>query len=126
MYKKASKLGLRFKSGRGLVNVEDLWVLSLTDLDKMAITIDTFLEAGKKKSFISQKAKEATSEVLRLEILKDVISTRLEEKAIKKLASEKKAQYSRIKELIAQKEDAALGEKSADELKTLLAELGEV
>ena len=49
MYRKASKMKLRFITERGNLSVEDLWGLSLQDLDKVAIALDKELEHSAKK-----------------------------------------------------------------------------
>lgn len=78
----ASRRQLRFFSTKGPLTVEDLWTLSLKSLDNLAISVDAKI-TDRPKSFLmnpDQKADQETEDnKLRLDILKQVITTREEE-----------------------------------------------
>ena len=123
MYKEASKMKLRFATVKGNLSVEDLWDLSLTALDKMAVAIDEQISKNPKKSFIFETTPEDKVSKLKLDILKDIINTKLEEKAKKDSEKQKISERNKLLEILAKKEEASLENLSIEELKNKLAEL---
>lgn len=123
MYKEASKMKLRFATVKGNLSVEDLWDLSLTTLDKLAVAIDEQISKNPKKSFISESTPEDKVSKLKLDILKDIISTKLEEKAKKDSEKQKISERNKLLEILAKKEEASLENLSIEELKKKIAEL---
>lgn len=123
MYKEASKMKLRFATVKGNLSVEDLWDLNLTALDKMAVAIDEQISKNPKKSFISESTPEDKVSKLKLDILKDIINTKLEEKAKKDSEKQKISERNKLLEILAKKEEASLENLSIEELKKKIAEL---
>lgn len=123
MYKEASKIKLRFATVKGNLSVEDLWDLSLTTLDKLAVAIDEQISKNPKKSFISESTPEDKVSKLKLDILKDIINTKLEEKAKKDSEKQKISERNKLLEILAKKEEASLENLSIEELKKKIAEL---
>lgn len=123
MYKEASKMKLRFATVKGNLSVEDLWDLNLTALDKMAVAIDEQISKNPKKSFISETTPEDKVSKLKLDILKDIINTKLEEKAKKDSEKQKISERNKLLEILAKKEEASLENLSIEELKKKIAEL---
>lgn len=127
LFETASRQKLTFATSKGNLTTYDLWDLQLKDLDSLAKAANRALKTSDEESFIPtavRKTKEETANALRLAILKRVIEVKVDEadKAAKRAATV--AQKSRIKELMAQKEDEAFKGKSLDELQKLLGELG--
>jgi len=123
MFEKASRLKLRFNSSVGIINVEDLWDLTLTSLDSIAKDLNRKIKAEAEESFITVKSKSNTTLELGFDIVKHVIKVKLEEAEVKKLAAEKKARKAQIMELISQKQNEALSAKSLEELQAELDNL---
>lgn len=119
MYKEASRLSLRFQTSKGPLTVEQLWTLSLTDLDTLASSLDTALDKST-KSFIGKKSKEDTMLKLRFDIVIDIINTLLAEQEAKSNAQKDKAYNEKIASLILEKQDEELKKLSVDELKKLV------
>lgn len=123
----ATRLKLRFYLPKGQVSTEDLWDLSLKDLDRMAVAC---LEASKPRtSFLdspgqARQSKEDTDNALRLEVLKYVIDVRQQEAAEKKTREAKAAQREFLKQLLDRKKAAQMEELSAEEIEARLAALG--
>lgn len=123
MFEKASKMKLRFKSGKGLIGVEELWDMPLKPgLDKLA------QESYKKlqntvTSFVDNRSVADTEEQLRLDILKHVIATKIDERDARADAAARKEQKNRIMDIIEAKKDAELQNKSLDELKQMVGDL---
>lgn len=120
IYKRAAKKALRFASTKGSLMVEDLFVLSLESLDTLAKKVNKELKEESEESFIKEKSVKNTELTLKLDILKDVIETKLKEKEAliaRQATLEKKG---KIEEILARKRDADLETKSEEELLKML------
>lgn len=120
MFKKASKLKLRFNTTFGIVSAEDLWDLSLEDLDEIAKELSKTVKANEEESFIGSKNMTRSKDELRFEIVKDVIKDKLEARDVSINAKAKRATKARILEIIESKKDQAMGEKSIEDLQAEL------
>lgn len=123
IFEKATRIRLRFETSRGNLNVEDLWKLPLTELDKLAIALNKQLKEASEESFIKTKTNNTVLLELRFEIVKHIIDTLLAENEEKKKAADKKAKRDQLLELIAKKENQELEGKSLEELKSELSKL---
>ena len=120
MYKEASKQQLRFQTAKGMLSVEQLWSLSLTDLDALAVSLQDAYENSRKKSFLEKTTSKDKTIKLRFDIVLDVLQTKVEEAAIATEAQEVKAHNQKILEIIANKKDESLKNKSLKELEAML------
>ena len=85
IFEQATRRAIRFESAKGDLSVEQLWDLPLQsrnqfDLDTVAKTVNRQLNAVTEESFVSVRenpAKETHS--LKLEIVKHIISVKLQE-----------------------------------------------
>ena len=120
MYKEALQKKLRFKTNKGMISTEDLFDLSLQNLNTLAIMLDKKISEAPKKSFIEELPAEENDDELRFNIVKDVINVKLKahKDNINKALIE--ARNKRIAELIAKKEDEALENKSIEELRAMI------
>lgn len=116
MFEKASREQLRFKLSTGVVSLEDLWVLKLEDLDKLAKSLNKELKEAEEESFIKTRTQSNKLLDLRFELVKHIINVRLQEAEDKKLRAEKSARRAKIEDLIAKKQDQDLEGKSVAEL----------
>lgn len=120
MYKEASKQKLRFATNKGSLSVEQLWDLSLTDLDALAVSLETeHKESGKKSFLVSKSVKDKTAK-LKFDIALDVLSAKMEEADKATTLKENKVHNEKILALIADKKDASLKGKSVRELEKML------
>jgi hypothetical protein len=123
LFAQATKAKLRF----GNFSTEDLWDLSLKDLDKLAIDIDSQLE-GKIKSFLEnpdpKEAKKQSQQKLALEVLKFVIGVKQAENKARLEASAKKNQKEFLASLLEKKTMEQLENLTVDEIKAQIAALG--
>lgn len=106
MFIKASRLKLRFKAANGNVGVEDLWDLSLKQLDAMAQELRREVNSTE-ESFIADKKADPKAE-LSFEIVKFVIATRMAERKQREEAQANAAQAERIRGILAKRQDEAL------------------
>lgn len=122
MYKEASKHKLRFATTKGSLSVEQLWDLSINDLDNLAVSLQESYEKSKGKSFLEKRTTKDKGLKLQFDIVLDILQTKVEESELAKQKLEDKAHNERIYELIANKEQRELEGKSVKELKALLRE----
>ncbi len=120
IYKSAAAKGLRFPTPRGSITAEDLFQLSLTELDQIYRNIAP-LVASQEVGLLRQKAD--TDNDLRLAIVKDVFETKQAAADAAKTRAEAKARKARLLELIEQKRDESLAGKSVEELTALVGQM---
>lgn len=135
MFEAASRMKLRFDSPRGLIAVEDLWDLPLTanlgsngsraNLDSIAIALHKLTkDATDTVSFVNpSESKDQSELLLKFGLVKHIIAVRVRERDELKQASDRREKKQRLLELIAQKEDQSLAEKSIEELYALAESL---
>lgn len=110
---------------KGMISVEDLWDLSLTNLDSIYKTLNKQVKQSEEESLLSTKASVDTELEIQIAIVKHIVSVKLAEKEAAEKASAKKAQKQKIMSIIAEKQDEALQNSSIDDLKKMLDELDE-
>ena len=120
MYKEALQKKLRFKTNKGMISTEDLFDLSLQNLNTLAIMLDKKISEAPKKSFSEELPAEENDDELRFSIVKDVINIKLKARKDNIDKAQINARNKRIAELIAKKEDEALENKSIEELRAMI------
>lgn len=119
MYKKATELKLRFQTSKGLLTIEQLFDLSLEELDSLAVSFEKEYKASGKKSFLVKKSAKDKELKLKFNIVLDVLDTKVEKASILSNASEIKKSNSKLDEIITRKQDAKLEDMSIEELKKM-------
>lgn len=115
MFEQASRLKLRFKATNGVLSVEDLWDLTLEQLDKIAKTLRKDLREEEDESFISIKKTNSNVE-LQFNIVKHIIDVKLQEKADRAMLREKQARREQILQILAKKQNETLESMSESDL----------
>ena len=123
MYKKALRTKLRFSTTKGKLTTEDLFDLSLTDLNNLAIALDKKLSETPRKSFISDLTPDTQEDELRFNIVKDVITLKLVERNAAQNAKVKAAEKAQLLEILHRKKNEALENLSVEEIEAKIAEL---
>lgn len=106
-----------------MVSVEDLWDLPVEDLDSIFKTLNFQAKKAKEESLLVSKTKEDATLVAMIEIVKYIVSVKLEEESLRVKAKELKEQKQKILEVLASKQDESLKEKSIEELTEMLNQL---
>ena len=119
MFEIATREKYRFPY-KGQIGVEDLWDLSVGELDKIYKALNREAKQINEESLLAAKSKE--DKVLDNKI-RHIVSVKLDEIANAKAAHERTEQKQKIMAILANKQDEELRGKSADELKAMLAEL---
>lgn len=122
MFESAVRSKFRFMF-RGSISTEDLWDLPVEDLDTIFKTLNSQLKQVKEESLLDKRTKQDEELALKIEIVKYVVSVKLSEKAERAKAKEQKEKRQKIMEIMSSKQDAALQNKSLDELAKMLDEL---
>ena len=109
---------------RGLITTEDLWDLNLTQLDAVykLLSKDARTEQ-EEESLLTEKTSDQDL-MNKIEIVKHVFQVKKEELEAARDAVEKAKKKDRLLEILAKKQDDRLNEKSEDELRKMIEELG--
>ncbi len=126
MFKRASRLKLRFRTVKGDVSTEDLWDIPLTSrttgfsLNDLAKSLSKAVKEDAEEDFVAKKSAANSVLDLKFSIVKEVIKDRLEERELNKNRVAAKAQKEKILSIIASKEDEALLSMDIEELKKMV------
>lgn len=121
LFKIATKKKYRFNY-KGQATVEDLWDLSVEELDKIYKNLKSLQKNASEESLLQTVTKEDKELNNKIEIIKTIVTDKLAAKDRAMKAASQRAQNQRILEIMADKQDAALKEKSIEELQSMLIE----
>lgn len=125
MFEKATRQKLRF-SYKGNISTEDLWDLSVNDLNAIYGTLSKEKkENNPEDSLITVKTERNEALELKMSVVKHVFTIKTQELEAKKTATERRTRKRQLQAILANKQDEELQGKSADELKKLIDELEE-
>lgn len=120
MYKNASQQKLRFQTNKGALSVEQLWDLSLTDLDTLAVSLEAEHKESGKKSFLTKSSAKDKTAKLKFDVVLDILNTKVDEQQAASEAKEIREHNKKILGLIADKQDESLKGKSVKQLEAML------
>lgn len=124
LFESATRSKMRFPF-KGMISVEDLWDLSLTNLDSVFKTLNAESKKSEEESLLNTKSKEDEEVSNKIEIVKYIVSVKLDEKKKREDAKKNAEMRQRLLEIKAKRQDAALENMSDEDLDKALAELGE-
>lgn len=110
---------------KGMIDVIDLWDLSLTNLDSVFKTLNAEAKKSEEESLLNTKSREDEEISNKIEIVKYIVSVKLDEKKKREDAKKNAEMRQRLLEIKAKRQDAALENMSDEDLDRALAELGE-
>lgn len=119
LFKIAVKNKYRF-TYKGVQTVEDLWDLSVEELDKIYKTLKNKQKSEAEESLLTTTSKEDKELNNKIEIIKTIVADKLSDKEKSVKAAERRAKNRRILEIMADKQEDELKSKSLDELKAML------
>lgn len=122
IFEYAVKNKLRFPF-KGMITVEDLYDLSLENLDSIFKSLNSQLKKVKEESLLDTKTKEDKELDVKIEIIKYIVNVKLDEQVLKMKAKEQKERKQKILEILSSKQDEDLQNKSVEELKNMLRDL---
>lgn len=127
LFEWATKNKVRFNTERGALTVEDVWTLPLTSkngisLDSLAKDLYRAVKEHDDVSFVQESTVESTVANNKLEIVKHVISVRMEERRQRAEREKTKEKNEVIRNLLKEKELDGLRNMSVEELRKMLSE----
>lgn len=106
---------------KGSISVEDLYQLSVQELDLVFKALSKELKANDEESLLNTKTSADTVLENKIAIVKHIVAVKLAEEEERKNAQANKAEQQRLLELIAKKQNEALENLSEEELQQRLA-----
>lgn len=108
---------------RGLINVIDLWDLSLTNLDSVFKVLNAEIKKSEEESLLNTKSKEDEELSNKIEIVKYIVGVKLAEKEAKEDEKKNREMKQRLLAIKAKKQNEALENLSDEDLDRAIAEL---
>ena len=118
----ATRTKMRFPF-KGQISIEDLWDLSVKDLDAIYKTLNAQAKKSQEESLLATKTKEDETVSVQIEIVKYIVTTKLAEAEAVKKSRELKEKKQKIMEIMSAKQDEALHNMSVEDLQKMLDEL---
>lgn len=129
IFEYATRNKLRFASTKGELSVEQLWDVPLrsTDgfnLDAIAKGANKAFKDATEESFVTTTRTPAVTRLeLTLEVVKNVISTKLADEEMAKRRAENKTEKEKLLRILAEKQEGRLSELTEKELQKRIAAL---
>lgn len=123
VFEMASRLKFRFPF-RGMISVEDLWDLTMEQLDTVYKALNKDVQQSQEESLMSEPRIGNAELNAKIEIVKYIFQVKQAEADERKRAAANSMKRNRILEILAKKQDNALENMSEEELQAALAELG--
>lgn len=108
---------------RGMINVIDLWDLSLTNLDSVFKSLNAEVKKFEEESLLHTKSKEDEEISNKIKIVKYIVNVKLNEKKKRENDIKNAETRQKLLEIKAKRQNAALENMSDEELDKALAEL---
>jgi N-acetylmuramic acid 6-phosphate (MurNAc-6-P) etherase len=121
MFEIAARQKIRFPF-KGLISVEDLWDLSLENLDSIYKVLNSQLKQVKEESLLQVRNAQDKELDVKIEIIKYIVQIKQQEAQARLKAKERKEKNAKIMEIIATKKDQDMQNKSIAELEAMLNE----
>jgi hypothetical protein len=122
MFEVATRNAFRFQF-KGMISVEDLWLLNARDLDSIYKTLNSQLKQAKEESLLQVKTQQDQELDTKIEIVKYIFQVKQEEENLRLQAKEIKEKKQKLMEILSKKQDASLENMSEEEIKKMLSEL---
>ena len=119
LFIKATKKNYQFPF-RGMINVIDLWELSVQSLDLVFKSLNADYKKSEEESLLSAQTKESEELSEKIEIVKYIVNEKLAEKKAKEDAKKNREMKQRLLEIKAKRQDAALEGLSDAELDKMI------
>lgn len=105
---------------RGMINVIDLWELSVQNLDLVFKSLNADYKKSEEESLLSTQTKESEELSEKIDIVKYIVNEKLAEKKAKEDAKKNREMKQRLLEIKAKRQDAALEGLSDAELDKMI------
>lgn len=122
IFEQAARLKTRF-AYKGSLRVEDLWDLTLEQLDELYGSLSEGLDNTKRKSLLNKKSEADEVLSLQVAIVTSIIETKQAEAAVRLDATKRAVKRRELLKLLADKQNEELRGKSTAEIQKMLEEL---
>lgn len=122
MFETAIRNKFRFPY-KGQISVEDLWNLTLEELDTIFKTLNAQINQVKEESLLAVKDKNDEVLEIKIAIIRYIVATKQTEAQAVETAKARREQKQKIMAILADKQNAELQNKSVAELEAMLATL---
>jgi hypothetical protein len=122
MFEKAARMKLRFYF-RGSISVEDLWDLSVQELDSIFKVLNAEARVQQEESLLDMPDPEDEIVALKIGIVRHIVSVKLQEQENREKATERRARKEKLMAILEEKQDAELHGLAMDDLRKLIDEL---
>lgn len=109
---------------KGMISVEDLWDLNQTQLDNIYKALNKEVKANQEDSLMFSQTQTDLDLQAKIEIVRHIYTTKEQDAARRTAAAENAEKKRRILEILEQKQEDSLKNKSEDELLKMLNEIG--
>ena len=107
----------------GRISVEDLWDLSIENLDSVFKTLNSQVKYAKEESLLQSRTREDEVLDTQIEIVKYIFDVKVAETNAKLEERERKEKKQKIASILLAKQDEELQNKSTEELQKMLNEI---
>lgn len=105
---------------KGLISAEDLYALSVSDLDAIYKTLKREAKRNGEESLLATKSNDDVALDTKIEIVKYIVEKKLAQVEARKTAAANKAKKEKILSILEEKQDAALKNMSEEDLRKML------
>lgn len=105
---------------KGVITVEDLYDLSVENLDSIYKTLTAQYKQSQEDSLLLKKSKKDEELQIQIDIVKYIVQTKQAEEAARIQARENREKKQRLMSIIEAKKEADLQNKSVEELNAML------
>ena len=109
---------------KGAISVEDLWDLSVQQLDGIFKTLNSQEKKAQEESLLETRTPEDEVLKIKIEIIRHIVAVKLDEANQAERAKETRDQKQKILGILAEKQDENLRNKTPEELRAMLEQLG--
>lgn len=122
IFERAAEQKLRFPC-RGSISTEDLYDLRVEELDRLFKVLNRKAKIETEESLLKPKEKTSTELDLQIAIVRHIVEGKLADAEEKKNLAAKRAQKQKLLEILSEKQDMDLRNKSVEELTKMLEAL---
>lgn len=123
LFEEALKQKVRFDYRKGTISAEDLWDLSLAELDGIYRGLSAVAKISEEGLLTNRKTKEDKSTELKLSLVKHVFELKQAEADSAKEKAKKKEKKTQLLGILERKQNMDLENKSPEELQAMIDEL---
>lgn len=109
---------------KGVISVEDLWDLSVQQLDGIFKTLKSQEKKAQEESLLDTRTPEDEALKTKIDIIRYIVTVKLDEAKQAERTKENRDQKQKILGILAEKQDADLRSKTPEELQAMLNQLG--